>query len=106
MNLSHLSNQELFSATQIAVRNESEATRLVLLHLLEVEKRKLYLERGFPSLFEFCVQVLGYCAGSAQIRIQSMRLIRELPAQREEIIQKLENGTLKLTQLATVQKLS
>ena len=106
--LHSLSDDALLGSIKNAVQVERAATREVLLHLLEVERRRLYLSRGFASLFEFCTEKLGYCAGSAQIRIQSMRLIRDLPdeIERSDIMEKLDSGVLKLTQLATVQRFS
>ena len=106
--LHSLSDDALLGSIKTAVKIERQATREVLLHLLEVERRRLYLERGFASLFEFCTEELGYCAGSAQIRIQSMRLIRDLPdeTERSQVMEKLDSGVLKLTQLSSLQKFS
>ena len=106
MHLQKLSDSNLLVSTRRAAAHEREATLQVLLHLHEVERRRLYLERGYPSLFEFCIQELGYCAGSAQIRIESMRLLRDLPSksERARVMEKLDSGTLKLTQLSAVQR--
>ena len=105
MHLQKLSDSDLLAETRRATQHEREATLQVLLHLHEVERRRLYLERGYPSLFEFCVRELGYCAGSAQIRIESMRLLRDIPSDtRERVMEKLDSGALKLTQLSAVQK--
>ena len=104
----HLSDEALLFSARQAVQKEREATHEVLFHLLEVDRRHLHLECGFASLFEFCTEALGYCAGSAQIRIQGMRLLRDLPSESErtQVMAKLGTGDLKLTQLATVQRLS
>ena len=106
MHLQKLSDSDLLASVRRAAAHEREATLQVLLHLHEVERRRLFLERGYPSLFEFCVSELGYCAGSAQIRIESMRLLRDLPSESEctRVMEKLDSGTLKLTQLSAIQK--
>ena len=106
MHLQRLSDSDLLISVRRAAAHEREATLQVLLHLHEVERRRLFLERGYPSLFEFCIQELGYCAGSAQIRIESMRLLRDLPSESERarVMEKIDEGTLKLTQLSAVQK--
>ena len=106
MHLQKLSDSDLLISVRRAAAHEREATLQVLLHLHEVERRRLYLERGYPSLFEFCIRELGYCAGSAQMRIESMRLLRDIPleADRARVMEKLDSGTLKLTQLSAVQK--
>ena len=100
-------DEELLSQVRGAAAREREATEVVLRYLLEVERRKLYLKRGFPSLFDFCVQELGYCAGSAHLRIQSMRLLREVSEEkRVEIGEKLASGRLTLSQLSNLQTYS
>jgi 5-methylcytosine-specific restriction endonuclease McrA len=103
-------NQEeetLLARVRSAAAREREATQAVLEHLLEVERRRLYLKLGYPSLFDFCVRDLGYCAGSAHLRIQAMRLLKEVPArEREGITQKISSGALTLSQLSNVQTYS
>ena len=100
-------DQALLSQVKLAVKTEREATEVVLQHLLEVERRRLYLRLGYPSLFDFCVRELGYCAGSAHLRIQAMRLLREVPARdREEISKKISSGVLTLSQLSNIQTYS
>ena len=100
-------DQELLSRVKLAVKNEREATEVVLQYLLEVDRRRLFLKLGYPSLFDFCVRELGYCAGSAHLRIQAMRLLREVPAHdRQEISQKISSGVLTLSQLSNIQTYS
>jgi hypothetical protein len=67
--------------------------------LREVEKRRLFLARGFPSLFAYCREFLGYSEPEAMLRIQAMRLVREVPAVEE----KIEKGELSLSVAALVQ---
>ena len=105
--LAGLPDDTLVASTQHTAQREREATQVVLEHLLEVERRRLYLKLGHPSLFDFCVRELGYCAGSAHLRIQAMRLLREIPERsREEVSQKISRGTLTLSQLSNVQSYS
>lgn len=54
-----MNNLELENALEASVRDERVATALVLKYLREVEKRKLYLERGYTSLFAYCTGKLG-----------------------------------------------
>jgi 5-methylcytosine-specific restriction endonuclease McrA len=65
----------------------------------EISDRRLYLDRGFPTLFEMVTKQFGYCAGSAMRRINSMRLLREIPS----IESKTESGELTLTVVSDVQ---
>jgi hypothetical protein len=64
-----------------------------------VEARRLFLERGFSSLFTYCTGVLGYSESEAMLRIQAMRLVRKVP----EVESKIEKGELSLTVAAMVQ---
>jgi len=57
---------------------------------------------GYSSLFEFATRELGYSAGAAFRRIQSMRLLKSLPDSRE-LEQKIEEGSLSLCVAAKTQ---
>jgi 5-methylcytosine-specific restriction endonuclease McrA len=71
----------------------------VLQLLREVEADQHYLAMGYPTLFEFAINELGYSAGSAHRRIQGMRLLKTLP----EMEEKLEDGSLSLCVAAKTQ---
>ncbi len=98
-NLKSLPAPELIRATEQAVKFERASTMEVVRYFQEIADRKLYLERGFPSLFEMVTKHFGYCAASAQRRINSMRLVRDLP----EVEKQIECGELSLTAAAAVQ---
>ncbi len=91
--------QIVLSEIQNAVAHERKS-QLRVLHLLrEIECDGHYLEMGYPSLFEFATQSLGYSAGAAHRRIQSMRLLKTLP----EMASKIEEGSLSLCVAAKTQ---
>ena len=71
----------------------------VLRHLREIERRNLFADRGYSSLFDYCVRELGYSESAAQRRISSMRLMSVLP----EIAEKIEKGALSLSTLSLAQ---
>jgi hypothetical protein len=73
---------------------------VVLLHILEIEDRKLYLDLGYPSMFAYLTQAFKYSEASAYTRLSSARLLRHVP----EATQKLANGSINLTQLTQLQK--
>ena len=98
-NLKLLSNDSLLIQTRSLVAEERKLTTRILWHLREIEDRRLFAERGYPSLFEMCVREFGYSEATAQRRISAMRLIRELP----EVEKKLESGELKISQVSQVQ---
>lgn len=99
MNLKSKSNKILVVEVKEKVANERELLIEILHYLLEIEDRKLYLEMGFPSLFAFVTEELGYSEASAQRRIQAMRLIRDVP----QVEEKLESGKLSLSVAAQIQ---
>lgn len=72
----------------------------VLFHLKEIEKRKLFSEKKFTSMFDYCVRELGYSEGAAQRRLTASRIIIEIP----EIAQKIESGSLSLTNISQVNR--
>jgi 5-methylcytosine-specific restriction endonuclease McrA len=96
---SSLSNQDLWVRTKKLVSEETYKTLEVLHHLREIERRRLYLSYGFPSLFEYAVKELKYSHSSAFRRIEAMRLIKDIP----EVENKILDGSLNLTSAAQVQ---
>lgn len=99
MKLNELESEKLLEATKVLVSEERRLSIEVLLHLQEIERRRLYSERGFPGLWEFAVKYLGYSEGAAHRRIAAMRLMKTTPA----IAAKLADGSLTLSVAARVQ---
>src|SRR5688572_13155379 len=99
MNLQTLSDRSLLDNLHSLVNREREVTLEVLHHLREVERRALYGELGFSSLFEYAVSELKYSESAAQRRISSMRLLKEIP----ELGKKIETGALSLSSLSQAQ---
>lgn len=93
------SDSELLTETRSLVSKEREIKSQILLYLKEFDSRKIYLERGFSSLFSFCMEFLGYTEAEAQRRISACRLLNELP----EIEGKIESGELSLTAISQAQ---
>jgi len=48
--LSHLSDGDLLRGLASAIAQDRSATAVVLAHIAEVDKRRLYLPAGFPSM--------------------------------------------------------
>ena len=99
MNIKNLSDEALLIKTRELVAEERSVTLEILRHLREVERRRLYAGRSYPSLFEYATRELGYSEGAAQRRISSMRLLKELP----ELEPKIESGALSLSVVAQAQ---
>jgi 5-methylcytosine-specific restriction endonuclease McrA len=70
----------------------------ILLYIIELEKRKLYLPRGYNSLFEFCTKHLGYSRAGAYRRIQASKCIGRFP----KIANLLITGDLNISLLSLI----
>ena len=73
---------------------------VVIEHIAEVLKRKLFLTLGYDSLYHYLTKELHYSEGSAYRRMQAARAFLQVP----EIKPGLEDGSLKLSQVCLVQK--
>lgn len=60
------------------------------------DERKLYAERGYPSLFHWLTQKYGYSESAANRRIGAAWLERSVP----ETLERIESGDLNLTTVA------
>lgn len=100
MNLSKISNDELLSRLDILTKSERKITHLILWHILEVDHRKLYLKLNYDSLYKYLTKHLGYSESAAYDRIQAMRLLKQVPS----VANKIEDGSLNLTQLVKVEQ--
>jgi len=93
LEIKKLSDKMLLSSLDCLVRKDRETTIEILLHLLEMEKRRLHIELGFPSLFAYVTKKLGYSEPAANRRIRAARAIRDFP----EILEMLRSGEATLT---------
>ena len=100
INIFNFTNAELLSEVKGKVQGERSLTAEILHLLREVERRRLHLEKGFESLFEFCTQELLYSEAAASRRISAMRLLTQLP----EIEEKVHSGSLSLSNAAQAQR--
>ena len=100
MNYYNLSNASLISNFTSLVHQERKITTQVLECIAEIDRRKLYVEKGFSSLFDFLVRDHGYSPGAAMRRVDGARLLCELP----EVAEKFESGALTLSQANQIQR--
>ena len=78
--LAHLTDSVLHQDFINLAQCEREIVSQVLLHIQEVERRKLFSALGFTSLFDYLKRGLKYSEGSAQRRISAARLSATVPA--------------------------
>lgn len=93
MDLRKFSDEQLLDSTLALAGAERRLVCALLHHLNEIAARALYAKESFPSMFEYCVRVLGFTENQAQTRVCAARLLQELP----EIECKITNGQLALT---------
>jgi hypothetical protein len=90
-----LNPSDLRSATRELVRRSHGLDAALLVHLGEIEERKLYLDWSFPSMFAYCVGELGFSEDVACNRINVARAARRAPI----ILDVLRSGKVHLAGL-------
>jgi hypothetical protein len=80
-----LNSADLLTATRNLVAKSQGVEAELLVHLGEIDERKLYLEWAFSSMFAFCVKDLGFSECAAYNRILVARAARSLPAVLEAV---------------------
>ncbi len=94
--MSCMDASELLRGLQEALRAERHYGVQVLRFLAEVERREFYVERGFSSLFRFCVEALGLTEDQACRCVAVVRAALRVP----EVFELLEAGELHMTGVA------
>jgi hypothetical protein len=100
MDITHFKDQELEASFKKVVQQERKIMHLVILHVQELERRQLFLARGFSSLFEYLTLNMKYSGAAAQRRIDAARLLSVVPS----VAEKIESGELNLSQIGEIQK--
>jgi hypothetical protein len=89
-------DDDLLAELARLVGNRHRVTAGMLLHLGEVEERRLHLRAAFSSMFEFCVRKLGMSEGEAYRHLVAARLSLRFPL----VIDLVETGKIHLSGLA------
>ena len=74
-----MSDREVMERLEELLRQERRLTAAVLMHLAEVEVRRLYLPAACSSMFAYCTRVLGMSEDQAFKRIRAARAVRRFP---------------------------
>ena len=97
--VSGLSDRRLVQRLKELTAVEHQLEVVVIDHLRELERRRLYLSWGFSSLFDYATRELGYSEAAAWRRIKAMRLCGEVEGARE----RMRDGSLTLNAAALLQ---
>ncbi len=99
-NLSCMTQNDPLNGLREALRAELKSGVEALRFMAEFERRKLYVERGFSSLFRFCVEGLGLTEDQACRRVAVVRAARRVP----EVFELLATGELHMTGVAKLSR--
>ena len=71
--------EQIESRMEVLVRSERKITNEILQLVREVESKRMYLERGFSSVYDWLIRGYGYSHSAAHRRVQASRLLRDVP---------------------------
>ncbi|MFZ5895181.1 MAG: HNH endonuclease [Myxococcota bacterium] len=90
-----LSSAELLARMPVLASCERGSMADVIEHLMEIDRRKLYLGQACSSLSAYCRERLGYSEDEAGKRVRVARLARDVP----QVLDELRTGRIHLTGL-------
>jgi hypothetical protein len=88
-----LSDTDLLTEVSRLATCERHATAQLIASLAELDARRLYLGRGFSSMFTYCTQALHLSEHAAYNRIETARIARRFPI----VLDGLVDGSFTLT---------
>ena len=100
MQLQTLPDEKLQVRLERLVRHERKVMALVIEHIAEVMRRKLFLTLGYHSIYHYLTKKFHYSEGCAYRRMWAAQALLQVP----EIKPRLEEGSLNLTQVCLVQQ--
>ena len=100
MCIKSFADSKLLELIPVKVKTEREATAAVLELLAEIDSRKLYLKKGYNSMYSYLTIGLSYSEGAAQRRIECARALNKTPEAKDL----LSKGDISLTTLSMVSK--
>jgi hypothetical protein len=90
-----VTDHELLSRVERLVKADRVSSVKLLVHLGEVEARKLYLERGFSSMYDYCMTALGMSEAETYLRLLAAKTGKRFPL----VLERLAQGGLNLTSI-------
>jgi hypothetical protein len=91
--LRHLPDHVLVRDLHVLVGQDRGTTATLLAHIAEVDRRRLYAEFGYSSMFTYCLRELGFSGDMAAKRIRAARTSRRFPG----ILDAITDGRLHVT---------
>lgn len=90
--IAQLKDHELIARTQELLGRERQITAHLVMHLAEMDRRRLYLKEGCTSLHAYCMEVLHLSEYAAYNRIAAARAGRKFPL----VLEMLASGEIHL----------
>jgi hypothetical protein len=90
--LRSLSDDDLLRRLSNVLAQSRRVEWVLIAHIAEVDARRLYAREGWPSMYQYCVDVLHLSESEAYRRIAAARVSRSYPM----ILNMLEDGRLHL----------
>ena len=91
--LKTLSNEDLLSRLAALLKQSRWVEAELIAHIAEVDRRRLYAGRAYPSMFAYCTRALHLSEAEAYLRIAVARASREHPM----LLEMLADGRLHLS---------
>ncbi len=91
-----MTNLELEQRIHVLIKSERKITSEIVTLIREADFRRLYLERGHQTLFDWFQKTYSYSHSSAYRRIQASRVQKDVP----EVAAKIESGEVSLATLS------
>ena len=98
--LKSLADDELLAGLSSIVGRRNRIAAEFLAYLQELDQRQLFLDLGFSSLFQYCVEALGLCESTAGRHIAAARVCRRYP----EVFGMVASGALHASALSLLRK--
>ena len=98
--LASLGNSELLAVMKRIAAAERNLSVYALAHLGEIQRRKLYEDAGFTTMFAYCVGELRYSQANAYRRLQACEASRKFP----EVLTMIKDGCLTICALSMIAK--
>lgn len=93
-----LSDDDLISRVEDLVQRERVTTLQILFHLAEVDRRRLWRDLEYRSMFDYCVRRLRYSEGATARRLRVARLIARHP----RVHDRIRDGRLSLCAVSKI----
>src|SRR6478736_5302548 len=98
--LKSIADEQLLAGLASIVARRNQITAEFLAYLAELDERQLFLDLGYSSLFEYCVEKLGLCESTSGRHIAAARVCRNYP----EVFALVTCGALHASALSLLRK--